>query len=388
MLMYLAALFITAHAESPNPPLAGKWEARAIYSYFKTEGNYSSTGNTALVRNGVYSQMQGDLMAIYDWQPDWRFTVGANAAYAESDDGVYTRNNSGLNEGYLSAQKWYESGPFDIAPQGDFYFPFWRPDEANDEVLVGEGGMRLRGGAWGFWPLGTYKPFAYLGFEYRDGGRAFLLPYEAGIKFKFPRFWLQASFRGFETVVDDSNTDNQIVRESYLRTVNAGSLKFYSINPSGSEAAAEAGATFGQIGVLAGFAISVNGNNSADGWTAYGGLSWTPVIVSKKHDDGFSIRKERYDEDLFDGERTSIPQFVEDPGNNGAPPPDPNAEPPPDDPTMPPPPPEAAPSKPVEMSVELRRVAPKKKKKPVRKKRNQNIDKLMDDAESSLENSH
>jgi hypothetical protein len=383
MLMLFIAFFSSlVFAESPNPPRAGRYEGRFTYSYFNTDSNYSSTGNTALVRDGTFTQMQGDFLATYDWQPDWRFSAGFNAAWAESYDGLFTRNNSAMNEIFASAQKWYESGPFDIAPQGDFIFPLWRPDEGADDVLIGEGAMRIRGGAWGFWPLGTYKPFAYLGFEYRDGGRSFLLPYEIGVKFKLPMFWIQGSFRGYESVVDDADSDNQVIREAYLKTVNAGSLKFYSVNPSGSEAVIEAGTNFGAWGVHGGFAITVNGNNSADGWTAYGGMSWSPVLSSKKNDDGFSIRKERYDEELFEDRQSPNPQFVEDPGFT---------EQPVEDPTVPPPsepPPEAAPSKPVEMSVELHRVPPKKKKKPVRKKRNKKLDTMMNDAEDALENAH
>ncbi len=389
MLMLLIG-FLTSYAfaESPNPPRAGRIEGRATFSYYNSDANYSSTGASALAPNGSLTLMQGDFTAIYDWQPDWRFAAGLNGGFVESDDGFYTRSNSGVNEVFVSAQKWYESGPFDIAPQGDFIFPLWRPDTGNDEALLGEGAMRLRGGAWGFWPLGTYKPFAYLGFEYRDGGRAFLLPYEAGIKFKFPVFWLQASFRGYETIVEDADTDNQVVREAYLKQVNGGSLRFYSVNPSGSEVSAEAGTQFGSWGLFAGFAITVNGNNSADGYTGYGGLSWTPM-PSKKQDDGFSIRKERFDEDLFRDENKQ-PEFVEDPNfqepaarRRSDPPAE---EPAADEPVATPPPARATRSKPVEMQLQLRRVPPKKKKKPARKRSNKKLDSMMNDAESALEN--
>jgi len=379
------------HAESPNPPRAGRIEGRATYSYFSTESNYSARGASGLVRNGSLTHMQGDFTATYDWQPDWRFAAGFNVAWVESDDGLFTRSNSGLNEGFASVQKWYESGPFDIAPQGDFVFPFWRVDEASDEALIGEGVMRLRAGSWFFWPLGTYKPFGYLGFEYRDGGRSFLLPYEVGIKFKLPMFWIQGSFRGFESVMDDADVDNQLIRENYLKKVNAGSLRFYPVNPSASEVSAEAGTQFGSWGAHVGFAITVNGNNFSDGWTGYGGISWSPAPASRKHDDGFSIRKERYDEDLFDGGGRKDPEFIEDPDFQE--PVRPRATPPPaEEAPMAPPliPTDLDPgsSQPVEMQLELRRVPPKKKK-PVRKpkpKRNTNLDKMMNDAESALEN--
>lgn len=367
-------------AEAPNPPRAGTWEARGTYSYFSTEQNYSSTDTNVLVGDGSFTHMMGEGLVTYDWQPDWRFSAGMNFGWSESDDGSFTRTNSGVNELLFSAQKWYESGPFDIAPQGDFVYPLWRVDEADDNVLIGEGAMRIRGGAWAFWPRDTYKPFAYLGFEYRDGGRSYLLPYSVGVKLKLNEAWAQAEFRGYESIVDDADSDNFAVRQTYLTRVDAGSFKFYSINPSGSEINLSGGIQMGQFGVFGGFAISLSGNNSADGWTGYGGITYSPpdftAAPKKNYDDGFEVKRERYDEGLFKEQREEEqPQFVEDPNFK-------------EPARLPPeaPPERVSRPKKVDVQLELRKVKPKKKKKrPAR--RSKNIDNMMNEAESALEGS-
>ncbi len=78
---------------------------RAIYSYFDTDSNFSSTGAKGLVRDGSYTQMQGDLSLIYDWQPDWRFWAGFNGCYAESYDGAFTRSKLRHERGFRERAK-------------------------------------------------------------------------------------------------------------------------------------------------------------------------------------------------------------------------------------------------------------------------------------------
>lgn len=369
MLMLFIAFFgLSSFAESPNPPRAGRFETRATYSYFTSEENYSSSNNGVLLKDGSFTNMLGELSAIYDWQPDWRFYGGGNFSWVEADNNTDNFEQSGANEIFLGAQKWYESGPFDIAPQVDFIFPLWRVDESANEALIGEGAMRLRGGAWLFWPQLAFKPFGYLGFEYRDEGRAFLMPYSAGLKVKVPYFWVQGEFRGYQTFVKDADSSNEVVREDYLNRVNAGSMRYYPINPSVAEAAVEGGTQFGSVGIFGGFAISVFGDNAADGWTAYGGLSFTPQIerAAKPREttqETFTVPKESYDESLFKGEVRVPP---------------PAPKPPP-----PKPPPPVAPSKPVDLQLELRRVPPKKKKTNSKK-----MNKMMNEAEKALENAN
>lgn len=360
-------------------------EIRGTASYFSSTANYSDDGSsTDLANGGDFTSVMGDFIFSYDWKPDWRFYGGATAGYVETSDGNFTRSNSGLNEIVAGAQNWYDVGSFDLGVQGDFVYPFFKIDENSDEAFMGEGAMRIRTGAWAIYPMGPLKPFGYLGFEYRDGGRSFLLPYSVGMKYTLGKIWVQGEFRGYESVVDDADTDNRADRDVILSNVNGGSYRFYSINPAVSEIAAEVGIRLGSITLLGGVAMTVIGSSSADGWTAMAGFAYSPSIGPREKviEDDFKIRSERYDESVFQPEE---PVLREEPAPTAPAPLAPQNTPPP-----PPTKPRKSPkqqamddAQDVEMQIELQQIPAKKKKK---KKKSKNVDKLLNDVEKSLEN--
>jgi hypothetical protein len=409
MLKLLSVLFaacVSVHAEVPSSPRAGRTEFRGSASYFSTSANYGAGGGGSeeLPGGGSLTSIMGEFLFNYEWRPDWRLYGGATAGYVETDDGAFTRTNSGVNELMAGAQNWYEMGRFDIAVQGDFIFPIYKVDDGGDEALLGEGAMRARGGAWAIYPMGLLRPFGYAAFEYRDGGRAFLIPYSLGAKYRMGKFWIQGEYRGYETIVDDADTDNRDDRDIFLEQVNGGSYRFYSINPAVSEFAIEAGVRLGSIMVFGGFAMTVNGSSAADGYTAMAGLAFSPTDARGPviQEEDFDIRSERFDESVFQNERApkepkrfEEPQFREDPnfvepspvapentpinpsGNETAPAPKPTK------PRKTPKQQAIDDAQDVEMQIELQQIPAKKKKK---KKKKKNVDKLLNDAEKFLEN--
>jgi len=366
MLTLLSVLLTTsfyAAAEVPSTPRRGQSELRGALSYFTSTSNFAvdGGGSEEVQSGGEYSQRLGEFTYTYDLRADWRILGGFSAASAESSDASFSRSNSGLNEIYGGAQKWYEIEKFDFVARGDFVYPLFKVEEGGDDALLGEGALRASGSALLIYPWGGLKPFAHLGFEYRDGGRSFLLPYGVGLKFRSGRFWLQGEYRGYESVVDDADTENRMDREVYLGQVNGGSFRYYSVNPSASEIAVEAGARFGAFGVFGGVAMTVLGSSSADGLSAMVGLSYRPnfsrSVDTGREPEPFDIRNERYDESLF--EEPSAPK-----------------------------PPTAVIQKPqdVEVQLQLKHVPPKKKNNAKIKKQNaKKLDKLMKDTENSLE---
>jgi hypothetical protein len=371
-----------ASAEAPRPPREATWETRFTLSYFDTTENFTSNGRETLLNGGEYTNLLGDFRFTYDWQPDWRFYASLNIVRADSA----LASNSGVNELMAGAQKWYEAGKFDIAVEGEFVYPVWRVDEASDAPLLGEGAMRAKGGSWAFLPLGKIKPFAYVGFEYRDEGRASVIPYNLGVKGRIQRIWVQGELRGYERIIDDKDSGNIVERlnnAAFLQMADSGSTRYYAINPSYSELAMEAGTRFGDWGLFAGAAYSVNGKNTAAGWTGYGGVAFSPKAMhrpNERRDEIFDPRNERYDENVFRESSPNIPPPAEEPA---APefseqiPPEPSA-PPSDSPRSAAPPEVTEPPPKVEMQLQLRRV----KKKPKTSKKLQN---MMNDTEKFLE---
>ncbi len=363
LLSVLLASLNFAWSEAPHAPRRGRSNFLGSATYFNSTANYPSGGVV-----GEYTNVLSEFSYAYDWQPDWRFGGGFRGAWAESTDGQVTRENSGLIDLSVNAQKWFELLGADFAAEGIFAYPAFQPDDLGDEALLSDGAMRLRAGGWLFLPMRTLRPYAYLGFEYRDGGRSYLMPYNVGAKLRMGRFWIQGEWRGFESVSDDVETDNRLDREAYLREVNGGSFRYYAINPSLGEAALEVGARFGAYSVFAGYAMTVYGTNSAEGSSILLGLGYRldPAARARTRNQeapepSFDIQREEYDESLFIDEQEGLTA-----------PPEPKklAEPPPEPPPA------------VEMQLELKRVPPKKKPK---KKATPNLDKLMKDTEKYLE---
>jgi hypothetical protein len=365
-----------------------------------SSANYAAGGGSSedLPNGGQIANVTVDGMYLYDWKPDWRIYGGANFSYIETDDGTFTRSNSGISDVLVGAQNWYDMGPLDVAIQGDFFYPVYQPDENGDEAVLGEGAMRLRGGGWMIYPMGALKPFGYLGFEYRNGGRSYLLPYSVGAKYRIGKMWVQGEYRGYETIVDDADTENRADRDLFLRQVNGGSYRYYSINPALSELAVEVGMRFGALKVFGGLNMTVNGSSSAAGWGGMVGLSYSPSDAGSGSRDDFDIRDESYDESLFNNEKESSdtekfqePQFREDPNfvepPVTAPPPEQleqrrvhKAAPKPAKPLKSPKQQAIEDAQDVEMQIELQHVKPKKKKK-----KKKNVDKLLKETEKMLE---
>lgn len=405
LLPFFANLFSTmAFAEAPRTPREGTWETRFTLSYFDTTENFTSSGKQSLLNSGEYTNLLGDFRFTYDWQPDWRFYSSVNVARADSS----LSSNSGINEIMVGAQKWMEAGKFDIAPEVEFVYPMWRVNEDSDSPLLGEGAMRLKAGSWAFYPMGQVKPFAYIGFEYRDEGRAKVIPYSFGVKGRVQRFWVQGEVRGYERIIDDEDAGNNVRKvetATFLQDADSGSMRYYSINPSYSELAVEGGTRFGDWGLFAGFAYSVNGQNTASGWTGWGGLTFSPKAMHRpgeKRDETFDPRGERYDENVFRESSPSMPQAdpapeSDQPSFNEAPtaPPasgsfgdeDSSVE----SPRSAAPPEITAPPPKVDMQLELKRVVkkakpkPKPKPKPKKPKTSKKLKNMLDDTESFLE---
>lgn len=289
-------LFIlTAGAEVPDPPQAGRMRTDAHLRYFTSNANFGEGGgssvdlpNGAELKNGVI-----DGVFNYDFNSSLRVFGGARGGWINTSDGFIERDASGLTDVLAGGQYWMQIRRLRLVGQGDFSFPTLRVDEGSDEALVGEGAMSLRAGGWLIYPSGSWDPFVYLGVDYRDDGRSSLIPYAAGTKFTNETWWLQLEMRGYQSVTDDDAASDRILRNAYLTRIQGGSYRYYAVNPSAHEVAFEAGLDLGAVLFSGGVAKTVLGENTADGLTFMIGLSFVPG--------GTDYRQERFgsnDEDF------------------------------------------------------------------------------------------
>lgn len=314
--LLLLGIPFEARAQAPELPIENQYELRLESSYFTTSGNFNTGGGstTGLDENSSFTTSQTQFQALYDLRKNLRLNGGLNWGWSESYDGVFdtARHHSGVSEYFAGVQHWTRMDYLFLAPQADFVFPAFRIDENSDQVLIGEGAMRLRGGSWALLRIQHFRPFIYLGYEYRDEGRSHLVPYHLGIQYNSPKFWAQFDFRGYESLIDDEDSNFRDERDLYHRRVNGGSYHFYAINPAYSEIAMEAGFALGPVNLKTGFALSMNGSSSAEGWTGLVGISYAPNLKREDRVEAekrFEFKTEKYDQSLFieDAEPTQPP---------------------------------------------------------------------------------
>ncbi|NJL23930.1 MAG: hypothetical protein HC902_01230, partial [Calothrix sp. SM1_5_4] len=193
----------TALAERPRAPRRGSFGLSAGLNYFDSAANYSDGGGSAELPAGAsFTEFQGLFEGNYDFSDNWRTSAGMTYNQVDTSNGVLDRSNGVINELWLGGQYWFRARSFALVPDALFAYPMFRVDEGGDDALAGEGAMRFRAGSWAIFRLFALQPFAYLGLEYRDAGRSSLLPYAAGLYFKPTLWWIQGSFRGYESVTD------------------------------------------------------------------------------------------------------------------------------------------------------------------------------------------
>jgi hypothetical protein len=275
-------------AEAPNPPTHMDYRIDGTFQYFDSSANYTSGGGSSadLYNSGYFNDMIFTGLYTQDLDREKRVYGGFNYSMTESYDGTNTRSNSGFNEILAGGQYWTNLFGYPTAPAADFVYPLYRVDKNGDDALLGEGAIKLRLGGWMMLGNPVWDPFVFLGYEYRDEGRSHAIPYTFGVKWKSRPFWAQLEYRGYERLFSNSDTENRNQRDLFLQRVNGGSYRYYAINSALSEAALEAGYSFGTIGVYGGAAMTINGASAAQGYTLLAGLAYTPGADTGAKEEG------------------------------------------------------------------------------------------------------
>ncbi len=324
MLTLFFSFLMAARADIPQRPQPGGFELKSEFDYMSTHANYPPNGGTtqSLETRGKFVNMSGVGQFASDWDEHWRTYLGISGGQTSADviDGqnttptnlaIDTKRVSGLNEGWAGIQWWNYLPRAQIVPQLDFSYPFFRATYDRDDPLLGEGAMRLQLGSWLLWHVADITPFAYLGGAYRDDRRSALIVYNIGLRYgRRGKFWLSGEYRGYNSVINDRDTDNRIPRDIYLSAVDGGSYAYGAVNPSVGEVAATAGMYWGPVAFYLGAATTVYGRSAASSITAIAGILFSGSFFESAapvHEEKFEPKAEKYDETLFRQRLTPAP---------------------------------------------------------------------------------
>lgn len=240
--------------------------------YFMSDENYDSDGNaTPLAGSNKFSDWATTFDGTYFFSQNWAISGGLNFVQATSNGMIEDRTAGNLTDLHTTLMSSLTFGAFRFIPDLRIRFALDEVKMTADDVLTSEGVNTYQGGSWAVANLNIMKLYAYLGYQYRDDGRSNLLPWTLGASSRYRRLRYAGELNGYKSIVDDGDTNDtfaEFSRLAYLSTVNAGSLRYYGINPSSIEAKIHLNYIWsGSFNFGGWYSQTISGENSAKGQT-------------------------------------------------------------------------------------------------------------------------
>jgi hypothetical protein len=265
-------------------------------SYFKSTENFDSGGSKISLTSGNYFQII-DAKSTLRWgfSENMGLFTGFSIGSSESNNSIATRKNSTLNQILLGAD-WRPLSfqAFDMFTRLTYIHAPEKIASDTDSVMNSSGSAQVIPEIGILMPLGTFNLYGTTGYNYRTEGLSGLIPYRIGVELALSSFSVFGGIEGSATVTDDKETANSVNRDIINNRVNAGSKKFYSVNPN--ETNIDVGMNF-QVnpswGINAFAKYGVVGSNSAAGYEFGFGFSWELAqVLSATKEKMFRPKKE------------------------------------------------------------------------------------------------
>lgn len=278
----LLLLLVTPFAEAYQRPTkifrTGQVQTTAHVESFSTDTNYDSNGQgqplSDLGSNFVVTNV--DVYARYSHTSQFASFGSLTVAAAESNNGVEVRSNSGLSHFDLGGDFLIMRGFIDLIAEGAVRIPVYKVTTGTDSSLISEGSSEISGTLQIQKKSKSFFSYAWGGYLYRDGGRSSLVPYGLGSQVQFSKYTLGAEVEGFAGASEDDLTATPSEKTAVTDRVNAGSLRYYSINPSQMIGELNFKYKIGRASILTlGAGTTLSGVNTAYGHHFYAGLEFS-----------------------------------------------------------------------------------------------------------------
>jgi hypothetical protein len=246
-------------------------------NYFNTNANYDANGGKqALIAGASLQTLRTEAALRYVLFGRTGLVGGVDFGNVETNNGTQVRTQSTMVSYFLGLDlSLYKSKSWALYAEGQFRNASENIDVNGDEALASDGANEIIGKATGTYTGGDFRTYASLGGNFRSDGLSALLVYSFGADYNFSGFRVGLNFEGLSTVKDDEQTATPIVRDLLTTRVNAGSRRYYSVNPNYLEGQLVLGYAFDKnlnFSIYGG--PSLIGSNSAQGISAGAKLNW------------------------------------------------------------------------------------------------------------------
>lgn len=202
--------------------------------FYKTTANFDSNGEKVnLPFDNTFQIIDVNPQLRWGITQDLGLRLGGNIGSSESVDPTNTRTNSTFNRVDVGADYLLlDFDSFQTILDFEYSHAIEKVEATTDSALNSNGANEVKPTVLLRMDLDSFYPYAYIGGNFRSEGLSTLMTYGAGGEFRFSEMGLGAAIKGFATVKDDEFTNSPTGRDSVTSRVNAGSKKFYSINPN------------------------------------------------------------------------------------------------------------------------------------------------------------
>lgn len=238
-------------------------------TYFETTSNFNNVGSKVnLLGTNKYTLIDSFIESRYVFKELWSVKAQAFISNAESKNTDFNRTNSTLNTLAVSGDWMMYRGFMDIIPELTLRYSLDPVANNQDSVMTNEGVLEIIGLVRAQNNYSWFSYYAAGGYHFRSE-RSGLLPWYLGGGMQWKNSYLGLELNGFQTIVDDGDKGNlESTRNTLVQRVNAGSYKFYTINPSHIQAAVNLDIGFSRGFVLKSYiANSISGQNYSNGLT-------------------------------------------------------------------------------------------------------------------------
>lgn len=276
----IIALLLTSHlvvAATPPKYKSGQLKGSLHAEYYSTDSNYDKAGGgfEKLPGENTFSFMSARPELVYGLSNDWGISGAFKYTYGQSENSSAQRTNSSITD--IDGSIYYKlyKKKFYLLPQLHISFPLTTFDPNQDNTIINEGALKVEVGSWIEKKFLAHRFYAYLAYAYQGDGRAHLLPWEIGAYNSLGRLLYGFSALGNEVITDDELIASPQARSNRTDSLNGGSKKFYSVNPTEINLKGWVGARIAKnFIVYLKYKKSINGSNSANGQSIMAEIKW------------------------------------------------------------------------------------------------------------------
>ncbi len=288
LLVYLILNAIVSNlliAGTPPKYRHGELKAFLNLEYFSTNENFANTGGefAKLGSQSEFSYYKITPQVQYGLNRKWAIVADFDFMSGESVNPANTRSTNQLTDVTASLLYKIIKNKFYILPRMKVSIPIATFDPAQDGVILNDGALFVEIAAWIERKMLAHRFYLYSGYKYVADGRAHTIPYEVGVYNSYKGFVYGFAFYGNEIAQNDEFLDTPEVRNNRTAQLNAGSKKFYSVNPKSMNISGWVGYRLSR-NLIAHIKAEtpIDGSNTAKGNTYSLNFKWRAINPYKK----------------------------------------------------------------------------------------------------------